>query len=247
MKTFLLPLLTLPLALLAAAPVYWPAPAAVASTFSRPESTREVRQVPAFTRLSLATSAELVLVQGNVQKVELVGNPDDLRTIETTVKDGRLRIGQPDGNWKNWRGFSAPVKVYVTMPRVEALGVSGSGSIEAAQPLRAAALDLSVSGSGALRVAVATEQLKASVSGSGSLRLSGTSPAAAMHISGSGRIEAAGLQTASCTAHVSGSGNCRVGVAQTLEARISGSGSIYYTGAPRITTHISGSGRVRKG
>ncbi|UYZ58585.1 head GIN domain-containing protein [Hymenobacter latericus] len=234
------------MALLAAQPVSRPDAAPAARTIGRPQQTREVRQVPAFTRLSLATAAEVVLVQGATQKVELAGNPDDLRTLQTTVKDGRLRIGLPEGTWKSWRGFKSPVKVYVTMPQVEALGVSGSGSIQAEQPLRAAALDLSVSGSGALRVPVAAERLKASISGSGSMRLSGTSPTAEVHISGSGRIEAAGLQTNSCSAHISGSGNCRIGVAQTLDARISGSGSVYYTGSPRVTSRISGSGRVSK-
>ncbi|KUG06154.1 head GIN domain-containing protein [Solirubrum puertoriconensis] len=246
MKTLLLPLLTLPLAMLATLPVYQPVAAVAPVVVAAPEQTRDVRQVPAFTRLSLATSAELILVQGATQKVELVGNPDDLREIETAVKDGRLRIGLPEGRWKNWGGFKSPVKVYVTMPQIEALGVSGSGSIRAEQPLRAAALDLSVSGSGALRVPVTAERLQAHVSGSGSMRLSGNSPAADVHISGSGRIDASELKTNSCTAHISGSGNCRIGVAQTLDARISGSGSVYYTGSPRITSRISGSGRVTK-
>jgi hypothetical protein len=45
--------------------------------------------------------------------------------------------------------------------------------------------------------------------------------------------------------HISGSGDIRVNLSQSLTARISGSGSVYYRGNPSVSTNISGSGTVR--
>ncbi|GAB2947007.1 head GIN domain-containing protein [Hymenobacter coalescens] len=247
MKHSLLPRLILPVALLATLAAFRPAPeAALKPAAYAAADTREQRQVAAFTRLTLATSAEVILEQGSTQKVEVVGAAEDLKDVETTVENGRLRIGTVHKNGLNWRGFRGPVKVYVTMPAIEALGVSGSGKLHADKPLRAKALTLAVSGSGQLRAPLSAESVDASVSGSGSMALSGSTQTLKAGISGSGRIEASGLQAGSCEAHISGSGNCRLNVSESLDARISGSGNISYAGSPRVTKHIAGSGRVSK-
>lgn len=244
MKTPLLPRLALPLVLLAALPAF--RPAAPAPGVVLPAETRETRSVAAFSKLTLATAAEVIVTPGSSQKVEVVGEPADLKDLETVVENGRLRIGTPRKSGLNWRGFRHPVKVYVTVTTLEALSVSGSGSLHADSPLTGKAMSVSVSGSGSLRAPLQVESLDASVSGSGSLRLSGSTRTLKAGISGSGRIEAAGLQAATCGARISGSGTCRLNVAETLDAHISGSGDVLYAGSPRVTSHIAGSGRVRK-
>ncbi|RTQ53673.1 DUF2807 domain-containing protein [Hymenobacter gummosus] len=246
MKTTLLPRLALPL-LLAVLPILGPATAAPVVAAVPVADAREVRNVAAFSKLTLATSAEVILEQGSTQKVELEGLPEDLKEIETTVDGGKLRIGTVSKTGLNWRGLTGRVRVYVTMTKVEALSVSGSGSIQAAKELRGGTMTVAVSGSGRLQAPLAAESVEASISGSGGLRLSGSTKALSTHISGSGSIQATELQAATCEAHISGSGNCRVNVSQTLDAHISGSGSVHYAGSPKVTSRIAGSGRVSKG
>jgi hypothetical protein len=69
----------------------------------------------------------------------------------------------------------------------------------------------------------------------------------AVSVSGSGRVDATELQAQDATVGISGSGGCRLKVADTLSANISGSGSVYYAGSPRVSSRVSGSGRVVKG
>lgn len=248
MKTARFPRLACLLVLLAPATAFRPAQpgAAPAPTVGILADTREVRSVAPFTRLALAGSMEVIVTQGSAQKVEVVGLPEDVKEIETTVNEGRLRIGTVQHSGINWHNLKGTVKVYVTMTTVQGLSVSGSGRLHADEPLTGKAVTLGVSGSGQLQAALQAEVLVTSVSGSGSLRLSGSTRSLSAGISGSGRIEASQLKASTCEARISGSGNCRLNVAETLDAHISGSGNISYAGSPRVTSHVAGSGRVSK-
>ena len=215
-----------------------------------PTAEREVRQVPAFTQLTLAGSHNIVLRQGSPQKVEVEASAEDRAHIETEVTGGKLRVGtKRDKNGNNWSSsyrFQGPVTVYVTMPTIEALSVSGSGNMRTAEPIKASNLNLSVSGSGDLKLErLQADDLKSTVSGSGSISMSGTSSSHEVSISGSGQVDAPGMRSETCRATISGSGNCKVEVTKTLDARIAGSGNVYVTGKPQVNSSTAGSGRVR--
>ncbi|RAK64714.1 head GIN domain-containing protein [Hymenobacter edaphi] len=247
MKTSRLPHLACLLVLLAPATAFRPVAPGPPPAAHTAADTREVRAVGPFTRVQLAGSMEVIVTQGSAQKVEVVGQPEDVKEIETTVDKGRLRVGTVNHSGIGWRSFKGPVKVYVTVTTLEGLSVSGSGSLHADSPLTGKAVKVAVSGSGQLRAPLTAEVVEASVSGSGQLRLSGSSRSLSASISGSGRIDAGELKASTGEARISGSGICRLHVAETLDAHISGSGNIYYAGSPRVSSHVSGSGRVSKG
>lgn len=223
-------------------------------TAFRPTSSvaeREVRTVPAFTQLNLAGSLTIVLRQGNTQKVEVDADAEDLAHVETIVTNGKLRVGtkqEKRGMGSSWSSynFKKPVTVYVTMPTIEALGVSGSGSMSADDPIKGDNINLSVSGSGRMKLArVQADRLKSSVSGSGDITMTGLSAHHDINISGSGEVNAPNLRSETCRVSISGSGNCRVEVTKTLDASLAGSGNVYVTGKPQVNAATAGSGRVR--
>ncbi|AII51720.1 head GIN domain-containing protein [Hymenobacter sp. APR13] len=210
---------------------------------------REVRSVAAFTRLGVANSAKIVLRQGSPQRVEVEATTADLARIETVVEGGRLRISTKQQNGKLWSNdnLEGPVTVYVTMPDVAELSVSGSGQIKAEGAMKAARLSLAVSGSGKILLPQLTaSELKSAVSGSGEIQVAGTCPQHEARISGSGSILATELRTEASTIGISGSGNSRLYASRTLEASISGSGNVYMRGGATVSSKIAGSGRVRE-
>jgi len=226
-------------------------------------ASREVRQISAFTGLKLAGSPKVILRQGSPQKVELEGDPADLARIETVVSSGQLRIGVKNTNNRNNSDSDGgildkligssdnyrmgPVTVYVTMPEIKALSVSGSGSIKAAEAIKANDLDLAVSGSGSLNLAqVQSAAISSAISGSGSITIMGAAPRHDIRISGSGNVQSADLRAQDSKVSISGSGNCRVNATKTLDARIAGSGNIYVSGNPQINSSVAGSGRVHR-
>ncbi|MET4107413.1 head GIN domain-containing protein [Hymenobacter sp. UYP22] len=234
MKTlrFLLPVLLMALVVLSA---------------FRVAGTRETRSVEAFSAVNLGGSTKVVLRQGSPQKVEVEGEADDLAYLETVVSNGSLRIGTKKTSGNNWHNYKGSVTVYVTVPSIKALKVSGSGSIKAADAIKADKLDLGVSGSGSIILSsVTADKISSALSGSGSIQAAGVAPTQEISVSGSGGVQAPKLQSKTCSISISGSGGCRVQATELLEASIVGSGDVYVTGNPQVKSSVVGSGRVHR-
>jgi hypothetical protein len=219
--------------------------AAICSPAFSQSDSRETRNARNFSRISYGVPGTLNVSIGPEYKVILEGRSDILREIETDVTGDRLVIKQ-----RNWR-FSMRdprITVYVTMPEISGLSVSGSGRAEIKDPVNTRRLDLSVSGSGKLYASkVDAKELRCSISGSGDIIMNngGRADQADISISGSGNFTGESLIAEELSARISGSGSCTCNVSESLNASISGSGSITYSGDPRINARVSGSGRVR--
>lgn len=227
---------------------------------------KESRAVSEFTRVSFRLPGVAYVKQGARHALEIEGDAEFLKEVETEVKDGRLSIGREEG-WRNWNWKDTDrVTVWVTLPSLEGLSVSGSGDLKAEGKWRVADLKLNVSGSGNLEVvADASGQVEADVSGSGRLQVGGSCKTydsdvsgsgrvvmnmnvyetASLGISGSGKIEASG-SAGIVKADISGSGRV---LAMDLESnkcqvRISGSGDVEITVKEDLDATISGSGTV---
>lgn len=226
---------------------------------------RETRNVGNFSKISFGFPGKLYLRQGSPQKVELQGDRDVLEQVETEVDGDRLKIGK-EGKWNDWNFHDDKITVYITVPNIEGVSVSGSGDIIGESKIRSNALSLNVSGSGSLSLDVeVTGDVKANVSGSGDMDLKGhfsgfesdvsgsgkvilsarIDNTADFGISGSGRIEARGEADVVKT-HISGSGKVLAADLQTnrCEIRISGSGDVEINVTNELDANISGNGSV---
>ncbi len=204
---------------------------------------RESRSVKGFTSVGFGIAGNLYIKIGPQFSVELEGDKDELEEVVTELSGDRLQIKQ-----ENWRfNLREKVNVYITMPELEGLGVSGSGKAEIQSSVKTEDLDLSVSGSGNIYTAdLAVENLECRISGSGNIKLGGgNAKDAEVSISGSGIFYGEMTKCETMEVHVSGSGNCTCNVTESLEASVSGSGNVSYAGNPRIDARVSGSGRVR--
>jgi hypothetical protein len=217
----------------------------VTSAFSkdRPE-VRETRDLSGFSKVSFGVAGELYISIGSEFKVELEGDKSVLEDIVTEVTNERLVIKK-----ENWRlNLNERIIVYVTMPELKGLGVSGSGRAEIKDPVKADVLDLSVSGSGKIYTTdITASGLKCGISGSGDIIFDGNSSAkrADISISGSGNYSGESMKIESAEVSISGSGSCTCYVTDSLGAHVSGSGNVTYSGDPKIDARVSGSGHVR--
>jgi len=206
---------------------------------------KETRNLKGFTRVSFGIAGNLDLKIGPEFSVILEGNKNDLEQIITELSDDRLIIKQ-----ESWRfNMKDRVNVYITMPQVEALSVSGSGNAEIVNDVTDAdELRLSVSGSGKLITAgLVVDNLRSDISGSGDIIIGsdGNADRAEISISGSGSDKGEDFEIDHLEISVSGSGSCYCKVGDSLTARISGSGNVTYVGKPSVDARVSGSGHVR--
>jgi hypothetical protein len=217
----------------------------LASAIARGENLeKETRNVTGFSKVSFGVSGDLYINFGSEFKVDLEGEKSLLEEIKTEVSGNKLVIKNENWHFHN----NGRVTVYITMPAIEGLGVSGSGKAEIKDAVKASDLDLSVSGSGKILTGdVAASNLNVGISGSGDVIIGGSGEAAKadVSISGSGNYTGEGLKLTDADFSISGSGSCKCNVTENLKASVSGSGNITYSGSPKIDARVSGSGHVR--
>jgi hypothetical protein len=191
--------------------------------------TRETRNVETFTKISFRFPGKLYLKQGGPQKVEIEGDKDILKEIETDVEGSKLIIGK-EGRWFdwNWGNNNDRITVYITVASIEGLSVSGSGDIIGQTVIHTDDLKLNVSGSGSMQIEIAaTGDVEADVSGSGDIDMKGKCRSFESDVSGSGKV----ILSAA--------------ISETADFGVSGSGRIAASGSARnVKTTISGSGKV---
>lgn len=204
---------------------------------------KETRDLKGFTKVSFGVSGNMYITFGTEFKVVLEGTQSLLDDIVTEVSGGRLTVKK-----ENWHfNQNERVTVYITMPEINGLGVSGSGRAEIKDAVKSDDLSLSVSGSGKVFTnEIAVNNLKSSISGSGDIIVGGGNAAIGdISISGSGNYSGENTKIGSVDISISGSGNCATNVTESLKASVSGSGDVTYVGNPKIDARVSGSGKIR--
>ena len=195
-----------------------------------------------FTGVELSTSGDVILTKGATQKVRVEAQQNIIDLLNTEISKGIWDI-EFTKNVSNYKSL----KIYITIPTLTKVGISGSGNISTTNAFKNADdLFVFVSGSGNLDLDVSAKSTKTKLSGSGNIMLKGASDYQEIKISGSGNIKAYDFEVEEADVTISGSGECRVHVTQKLNARISGSGDITYRGDPSIRANVTGSGDVRK-
>lgn len=180
----------------------------------------ETREVARFTSVDLAGSNNVSIAVGGERSIRVHADDNLLASVTTRVRDGELVIDDR-GSFR----AESPMSVDVTVPVLDAVTMSGSGTMRV-EGVGGASLSVALSGSGVVRVSGYTDRLQATLDGSGDLFLDA-------------------LTSERATAVVSGSGSIRLSTAQALDASVSGSGTISYAGDPsRVTKEVTGSGAI---
>jgi hypothetical protein len=204
----------------------------------------ETRSLNNFKKVSSSISGNVIFQVDPVYKVEVEAQQNILDILETKLIGDELVIRIKDGKRVK---SNTGITVTIHAPNCEAVYLSGSGNFLMTGLLNEQNLNLHVSGSGNidLQNAAVVDKLTATISGSGNIEVrSGAAKNESLRINGSGRIALGDVVADKAITETSGSGEMRVKLLQSLDARISGSGSVFYRGTPAVTTHISGSGRV---
>nr|WP_319272096.1 head GIN domain-containing protein [uncultured Draconibacterium sp.] len=216
----------------------------IASTVQAEEETRDVSS---FSEISLRIPATVHLEQGSPQSVRIEAKQSTLEDIITEVNGSKLVIRFPGKSIFQRNYKPGKIDIYISVPDVSGLGISGSGDI-LADEIEARIIDLAVSGSGNIKIdELTSEKVKGAISGSGNITIEsdGVADELSVSISGSGNFKADRFEAEDVTVSTSGSGNCNVNSNGSLKARIAGSGSVYYKGSPRVDSSVAGSGKVK--
>lgn len=220
------------------------------------QTTKKTLELGEFKSIYNNSSYTVYLKQTNKQEVNVEAESDIYALTSIVVENGVLMINvdrKPDNPNKSvWAKIdniklNPVMKVYVSVKNINELQVNGLGKIISENSLSAPALNLSVSGSGSMDLDLKGDYLKAEVSGSGKIMLKGYATSIDALVSGSGAIQAFNCTLDNAKVKVSGSGDCEVNVANSIEALVLGSGNIKHKGNTKTTTKkVYGSGTVER-
>lgn len=206
------------------------------------EVVREEFNLSTFQGIDLSICGNVELTPGATQKVVVEAQKNILDNIRREVNHGIWDIAFIKGV-----SDAKDVKVYITVPVINMVGISGCGDVRTTAPFTGMdKLELNLSGSGDLHMQAKTGATVMRLSGSGDIEMSGSTKSLEIKMVGSGDVSAKDLESKDCTVDISGSGDAVVNASQTLTVTITGSGDVRYKGAASVTAKVLGSGDVGK-
>jgi hypothetical protein len=181
------------------------------------------RQVAPFKRIEVRGSTDVTIERGAPGPLRVEGGINRVNDLRTRV-EGDTLVVEPEGSSGTLDLGGDPARVIAHAPRVEAVRIDGSGSVEM-RGLRGTRLDASIHGSGDVSADGRVERLRSRIDGSGSLHLTA-------------------LRADDAAVVVSGSGSADLAAPARLDAQIDGSGNVSYAGDPEVSEEVDGSGAV---
>jgi hypothetical protein len=207
----------------------------------------EAREPGRFDSLALSGDFNVLVRQGESDKVEIKADNNLLPLIETKVVEGRKGRTLEVSVKRGYRlSASQTPQLLVSVTTLRSIALAGSGVVRV-EAMKAAEVEASVAGSGDVNfLDLSADKASFSVAGSGTLQAAGHAAALSVSVSGSGDIKTRSLVAEEAKVSIAGSGDVAVNAVKKLHVSIAGSGDVRYEGSPEVKTSIAGSGAVRK-
>jgi hypothetical protein len=200
------------------------------------------RSIENVSKIKLAGSYEVEITQGSSPALRIETDENIIPLIKTETSEGWLSIKTK----KNIRiSTTNQIKVYLTVTKLEAVHVAGSGNIMGKGKFtKGDKLSVKIAGSGSVTLDVNTPEVKTDISGSGSVYLNGETRKQEVDIAGSGDYVAEQLKSESAKIDIAGSGDVKIFADDQINIHIAGSGNVYYKGKASVNQKILGGGKI---
>jgi hypothetical protein len=199
--------------------------AAALSITATAHADDQVRNVPAFTSISVHGPISVIVDAGKAQSLTMRGDARFIQDVTSEVVNGELRLRTREKKNISWKGDP---RVVITVPALRALDVEGAGEIRLNQ--------------------IRGERLDVNYRGAGSMNINGEVKTFKMLAEGVGEVNAKAFAADNVDVTFHGIGEVSVNARNRLDAVVQGMGNLVYYGKPRtVNKTASGIGSVRAG
>lgn len=200
------------------------------------------RNVGDFNAISVGGAFELILSQGEKEALVIETDENLMEFIITEVRGNELIIKTE----KNLRNFKV-LKAYVTFRELESMDFSGAVEVSSEGKLVFSDLAIEASGATEITMQMEAESISMDLSGASEINFSGYCKSATIESSGASELDALDFETEDLTMEISGAGEARVFVTQSIDVSVSGAADIRYKGNPHtVNQNTSGAGSISK-
>lgn len=196
-----------------------------------------------FTGVKVAGPDDVTIRHGDAIAITAKGPKNELDELEIKLDGDVLSIGRKRSGFSFSSHDSDGVQIEITLPKLDKLRLTGSGSIDA-DSIEGDAVEAVVTGSGDLKVAkLSGKSAELTISGSGDIEIGGgTIGTGDYNVTGSGSIDADGLIADTLDISITGSGDVDAQATGAADVSILGSGDANISGGGKCTTKAMGSG-----
>jgi len=204
-------------------------------------------KVAMFDEVKFEGSATWVLIPSDEEKVLIESKSDDVfEYVDVDVNGHVLSINTTDKQ-KNITKLFKSVTIKVFFKTITSVSLSGTGSVNTAEPINASKFTATLSGSGNMQIDVQCAQFEGNMYGTGALEVRGEAGNAEVRVDGVGGFDGYEFITKNMEVTVSGVGGAKVHAAQKLTATLNGVGSIRYKGDPKTKNlNTNGLGAIKE-
>ena len=167
----------------------------------------ETRDVSSFEKIEMRGAYDVEVKVGDKQHVEISGDDNLLKLVETSVKDGTLILSTKENVHPKTK-----LKVLISAPNLQAFSLKGAG-------------DVNIQG-------VHEDNFTIDLRGAGDLTASGEAKKLDVTLKGAGDLKLYDLRAESASVDLSGAGDVNVYASKFLKAKVSGVGDLSYKGHP---------------
>lgn len=194
-----------------------------------------------FDEVGLGAPADVEVRIGSGYSIVATGTPSAFDKLKVVLDGHGLNIETRRGT--HWAAGDR-MHFVVTMPRIAAANIGGSGSI-AIDRAEGNRFDGNVGGSGNIDVhALHVQQAHFAIGGSGTIKAAGAADRLDVSIGGSGGVQAGPLVAQTAAISVAGSGGVHATVRRSADVSIVGSGDVTLAGGAKCNVTKMGSGSV---
>ena len=204
---------------------------------------KEAFNLSDFKNIDLQDNFEVRLKQGDFS-VEVEAESNIMEYLKVENADGYLILGSKKGfKLKS----SEDPRVYISMPDVNVITVSGVGKFRSEGNFKTENLEVMISGAADMELDLECTTLKTRISGAGDISLRGSADYFSTSNSGAGNIDAYDFVTKTTKISINGAGDAKVHATERVDANINGAGSVSYAGNPEeVNKQVNGFGSIKK-
>jgi hypothetical protein len=191
----------------------------------------------AFSGVKVSTGLNLIITQGQKNKVKVEADENLHDIIITEVEDGILRVYSEKNIWR-----AKAKKVYVTVKDLTLLKAISGSDVSGKGTMKSDEITITASSGASIRVVVAAQSVVTKSSSGAQIRIEGTTEGHTSSASSGSSIDAFQLISKSAIAKVSSGAAVDIYASEKIDAKASSGGSVNFKGNPQSVAENESSG-----
>nr|WP_294790955.1 head GIN domain-containing protein [uncultured Mucilaginibacter sp.] len=192
------------------------------------KNATDKRQVAEFTKLDIAGSFNVTLVQDSSNSVTINADDNIISVVKTDMSGDKLKISTDNKNICS----SKEIAITIGVRNLKSIAASGAVEVTSNGRLNLGDLDLNLSGATKINLNIAASNVETKGSGVNDISLKGQASSHAIELSGSGNVHGFDFVVGNYSIETSGQSDCEINVLNELNIHSTGASDIKYKGNP---------------